>query len=149
MKPAIIIDLDGTLSDSSKRIHHVSGAKKNFEAFYAAAKYDEPNNWCRWIVDKLCDHVTIIFMTGRPMRYRAETRQWIMEYTRLKDPHSYELLMREDEDHTKDSEMKEDLYRQYVAKYFNVLFAIDDRTRVVEMWRKLGIPCLQCAEGNF
>ena len=31
----------------------------------------------------------------------------------------------------------------------NVLFILDDRNGVVEMWRSLGLKCLQVAEGNF
>ena len=27
--------------------------------------------------------------------------------------------------------------------------AVDDRSQVVEMWRKNGIICLQCDEGRF
>jgi hypothetical protein len=31
----------------------------------------------------------------------------------------------------------------------NILYAVDDRQRVVDMWRSNGITCLQVAEGNF
>jgi hypothetical protein len=30
-----------------------------------------------------------------------------------------------------------------------VLFVVEDRNRVVEMWRKEGLVCLQCAPGEF
>jgi DNA transposition AAA+ family ATPase len=32
---------------------------------------------------------------------------------------------------------------------YNVRFAIDDRDRVVDAWRDLGLVCLQCAPGDF
>jgi hypothetical protein len=30
-----------------------------------------------------------------------------------------------------------------------VLFIVEDRTSVVEMWRAQGFVCLQCAPGDF
>jgi hypothetical protein len=30
-----------------------------------------------------------------------------------------------------------------------VLFVVEDRNRVVEMWREEGLVCLQCAPGEF
>jgi hypothetical protein len=32
---------------------------------------------------------------------------------------------------------------------YNPTLVFDDRSRVVEMWRKNGIKCFQVAEGNF
>ena len=32
---------------------------------------------------------------------------------------------------------------------YNVKFVLDDRNRVVEMWRSLGLTCLQVADGDF
>jgi hypothetical protein len=29
------------------------------------------------------------------------------------------------------------------------MYAVDDRQRVVDMWRSNGLTCLQVAEGNF
>lgn len=31
----------------------------------------------------------------------------------------------------------------------NILFVIDDRDSVVEMWRRNGLTVLQCAKGDF
>jgi hypothetical protein len=30
-----------------------------------------------------------------------------------------------------------------------ILFVVEDRNRVVEMWRSEGLVCLQCAPGEF
>jgi hypothetical protein len=30
-----------------------------------------------------------------------------------------------------------------------ILFVVDDRRRIVEMWRSEGLVCLQCAPGEF
>jgi hypothetical protein len=31
----------------------------------------------------------------------------------------------------------------------NIFMVVDDRQKVVDMWRSLGLTCLQVAEGNF
>jgi hypothetical protein len=36
-----------------------------------------------------------------------------------------------------------------VRDNFDVQFVLDDRDQVVEMWRAMGLTCLQVAPGNF
>lgn len=57
--------------------------------------------------------------------------------------------MRKDGDFRKDSIVKEEIYREWIEPFHEVLFCIDDRKQVVDMWRSIGLTCLQCAEGNF
>ena len=55
------------------------------------------------------------------------------------------LMMRPKDDKRADTETKTEIYTNEVAPFYNVLFAIDDRKPVVDMWRGMGIPCLDCA----
>jgi hypothetical protein len=57
--------------------------------------------------------------------------------------------MRPSNDSRKDEVVKEELYRTHIEKRFNVRFVLDDRDRVVKLWRRLGLPCLQVADGGF
>jgi hypothetical protein len=57
--------------------------------------------------------------------------------------------MRAEGDTRKDSIIKEEIYRAEIENKYNVLFVLDDRNQVVELWRRLGLTCLQVAEGNF
>lgn len=61
-----------------------------------------------------------------------------------------DLLMRDKaREFMPDHELKKEiLYRDIIPRY-NVIGAIDDRNRVVEMWRQEGIFCMQVADGNF
>jgi len=52
VRKAIIVDLDGTLSDSSHRQHFMTGKKKDWKGFYSALEQDPPNKWCV----ELCDN---------------------------------------------------------------------------------------------
>lgn len=57
--------------------------------------------------------------------------------------------MRPEGDIRKDSIVKRELFEKYVRPYYNIEFVLDDRNQVVEMWRSLGLKCLQVAEGDF
>ena len=87
----------------------------------------------------------IYFVTGRGENYRKMTVDWLIQYNVFYD----ELHMRKNQDFREDSEVKEEIYINEIEKIAQVLFVVDDRKSVVERWRKLGLTCLQCAEGDF
>jgi hypothetical protein len=58
-------------------------------------------------------------------------------------------LPRKSGDNRKDSVVKEEIFNEHIKPNFIVEFVLDDRNQVVEMWRKLGLTCLQVADGNF
>ena len=45
--------------------------------------------------------------------------------------------------------IKKEIYRHLIKPYYDVLFAIDDRQQVVDLWRDEGLVCLQCAKGDY
>ena len=49
--------------------------------------------------------------------------------------------MRYVQDQSPDTEVKAKIYDRYIKPYFDVLFTIDDRPKVVEMWRQKGLVC--------
>ena len=110
----------------------------------------------------------IIFCTGRMEQYREVTRNFLLDDCSFEESYhtsthkcsreSIErhidtfLMMRPDERrHDPDSEIKQDMLNEILKTVDkrNILFAVDDRKRVVDMWRANGITCLQVAEGNF
>lgn len=145
-KPAIIVDLDGTLCDVDHRVHHVSGAKKDWIQFNELLVHDKLNHWCFELIEAMSARgYSIIFITGRSEGYRDLTEAWLKKHNV-----SFNLLfMRGVLDHREDADVKEDIYKLVVDKNYRVLFVVDDRKSVVERWRKLELICLQCAPGNF
>lgn len=59
------------------------------------------------------------------------------------------LLMRGQGDMRPDHAVKHELFNAHIRDAYDVLLALDDRDRVVALWRSLGIVCLQVDEGNF
>ena len=52
--------------------------------------------------------------------------------------------------YTADEELKKSWLLKYYPDYKNKIFCVlDDRDRVVKMWRDLGLTCFQVAQGNF
>jgi hypothetical protein len=56
--------------------------------------------------------------------------------------------MRKDGDFRADYIVKQEILDAHIPKD-RVLFVLDDRQQVVDMWRRNGLMCFQVAEGNF
>jgi phosphoglycolate phosphatase-like HAD superfamily hydrolase len=139
-----IFDIDGTLADVSERVHHVRGKRKNWDAFFQGMAQDKA---IRSIV-RLCNllhdaGVRIVLCSGRGEEHRKETVRWLAR----EGVRYHELRLRRTGDRRSDTiakrEMLEGLDRS------QILFVVEDRSRVVEMWRREGLVCLQCAPGEF
>lgn len=57
--------------------------------------------------------------------------------------------MRSDGDDRRDDIVKKELYDNHIKGKYNVKYVFDDRSRVIDMWRKEGLRCLQVQAGNF
>lgn len=144
---AIIIDLDGTLCDVSHRTHFVKTTPPNWPAFFDACRDDTPNGAVVALYDMARDagH-TILYVSGRPETHRAQTVAWLE--THGVDVYAA-LLMRPEGDYRQDAIVKRELFDQHIAGKYAILFTVDDRKQVVQMWRDMGLVCFQVAEGDF
>lgn len=140
MKKAIIVDIDGTLAKMNGR---------------------SPFDWDRVGEDKVNEPVLdivnamnykyhgdlhIIIFSGRDGVCRPETHTWLV----LNKIPFDDLFMRPEGNNEKDAIIKRRLFEAHVAGKYDVLFVLDDRNQVVDMWRKdLGLTCLQVDYGDF
>lgn len=161
-KPSVVLcDLDGTLCNIDHRLHFVRGeGKKDWKNFMYNIPGDSVNEWCRTILSLLFNDYAgphqgsqVVYCSGRGSEYRGQTKEWLNEnnlliYCNDHDGNTH-LYMRERGDHRTDYIVKEIILDFEILTRFTPLFAIDDRTQVVQMWRRRGITCLQCAEGDF
>lgn len=147
VEPAVIVDLDGTLCNIDHRLHHVrTEGKKNWPAFFAGIPDDRVNHWCRELVSVMGMTYNIVFCSGRGEEYIDTTVDWLEDKL---DHNDWYLYMRPRGDFRDDKLIKEILLDFEILPRFKPLFAVDDRQRVVDMWRRRGITCLQCAPGDF
>lgn len=146
----IVCDLDGTLANVEHRRHHVrkeKPEKPNWKAFFEGMIDDPVNEWCRSILSNMNDTYRIVYATGRPADYEEYTEMWLRE-NRLRYAGS-ELFMRLAGDHRSDDQVKEIILEFEIKTRWDVLFVLDDRQQVVDMWRKHGYTVLQCDYGDF
>ena len=131
LKTIIICDLDGTLCDNSHRNPYNASTCEN-------DLLNKP-------VFDVIQGKDVIFVSGRHEKYRPQTEKFLNKHN-IK---YITLLMRKDDDNRKDNIIKQEIYETHIKDKYNVLFILDDRQRVVDMWRKNGLTCFQVAEGNF
>lgn len=152
---AVVCDLDGTMADVEHRRKFVrpddmpEGKKfrPNWEKFFEEMVNDPVNEWCREAVSLMSERYPIVYATGRPGDYRSHTEMWLEEKG-LKFP-GCKLFTRLEGDCRKDSIVKEIILEFEIKTRYNILFVLDDRKQVVDMWRSHGYTVLQCDEGNF
>lgn len=143
---AIICDLDGTLCDIDHRLNFVRGeGKKDWKGFFDGIPGDKINEWCENILNKFNDHYEIVLCSGRPDSHKKQTESWLKEHGLDYD----DLFMRSRDDFRPDDIVKEQILDFEILTRYKPYFIIDDRAKVVEMWRRRGFVCLQCAPGEF
>jgi hypothetical protein len=69
----------------------------------------------------------------------------------MAQPHrAMRLYMRPAKDNRRDDRIKAEIYKRDIKpRHGEVAYVVDDRNKVVRMWRSLGLTVLQCAEGDF
>jgi predicted kinase len=133
---AILVDVDGTLARMNGR--------GPFD--WLRVEEDEPVDTVIDIVDNECSSGTkIIVMSGRDGICQPHTERWLDKHGIFHDA----LFMRAAGDMRKDSIVKLELFNKHIRHNYRVKYVLDDRDQVVDMWRSLGLTCLQVAPGDF
>jgi hypothetical protein len=87
----------------------------------------------------------VIIVSGRDDTFKDITLKWLTDNGVFVN----EIHMRQAGDKREDSIIKQELFEAHIKDKYNVVFVLDDRNRVVDMWRRNGLKCLQVAEGDF
>ena len=135
LKPAVVCDIDGTLA--------IKGDRSPYD--WKNVGVDAVNQDVAGLFGMLGSGITKIIISGRDGSCRAETEKWLDDNCISYDV----LLMRTTNDNRKDSVIKRELYEANIKDKYNVLFCLDDRDSVVELWRSLGLTCMQVNWGDF
>lgn len=139
---AIIVDIDATLSfNTSGRPFYGKGCAEGIEK-------DIPNTpVCNLVNAMFSDMYKVIIVTGREGTKEIidATEKWLSDNEIAYD----EIYFREEGDYTKGDECKKRIFEQNIKNKYNVQFVIDDSQKCVDMYRELGLICLQPNDGTF
>ena len=145
-RDAVIFDIDGTLADNTHRLHFLTDEeKKDWKSFHAHLHLDTVHTHVAILYDALLNaEMEIILVSGRGEEYRKETEEWL----RIHDFRDhFALFMRPFNNRNEDSLIKADIYERYIKPHFNVHFVVDDRPRVLRMWREKGLRTFDVGNG--
>lgn len=148
---AYIFDIDGTLADCSQRLHFIQQEKRDWDNFYNAMVNDKPIPDVQGVLFRLSDSgAKILFVTGRPEKYRKQTVEWLKRFTviNLDDIDKF-LYMRKDGDHREDYIVKREIYENMIKDNFYIYGVFEDREQCVNMWRDKGLTCFQVSNGKY
>lgn len=144
----IVVDLDGTLTDCSHRVHLAQAGQ--WEDFNAACREDKirPEVLAAFHSAQQCKYNTMI-LSGRDRKYLKLTMDWLREHSIAPDI----LLMRDSGDFRSDHEVKISLLESFFGSKTGVLnavlFCLDDREKVVEALRDYGLMVWQVRQGDY
>jgi len=146
----IIIDLDGTLADLTHRRHLVATKPKNWKAFFALASKDTCIEPIAMIARGFAMGNRVIICSGRPDDLREVTEAWLSKHVweEARWLNHSGLYMRKTGDYRPDDIVKRELYDEILRDGFRPVLAIDDRMRVIEMWKSLGLLVLAVNGGD-
>lgn len=141
----ILCDIDGTIANDDHRVHLIRNrVDPLWHLYHEASIHDPPFQEVVDLINYLGREHSIAFLTGRPEQYREITQDWLNSQMEFLSP--YELYMRP----TGSQDRAHNIKRQIIEKYFQPLhkiwLALDDHKPIVDMYRSLGILCLQPKE---
>jgi len=147
-KKCILVDVDGTLA----KMKRGPGERSPFD--WHRVGEDLPNmpviNLVKIIYHTRIErfdwvNLAVIILTGRDGVALQDTKDWLKKYKVMYD----EIYIRPEGNNQKDSIIKHDIYVNHILPNYEVEFVLDDRDQVVNLWRSIGLTCLQVDYGNF
>jgi predicted kinase len=169
---AVLVDIDGTLADGTHRQQYVSTVcrhcqgcakyealggeprvclfclgtgtqKKDWKSYHDKAHLDLPVKavieWTRMLYDH--DYYVCI-VSGRGLEGADTTVDWLTKH----NVQYHRIFMRNAGDNREDSIIKKEILDK-ITPNIDVAFAVDDRPRVIRMWRENGVTVYDVGKG--
>tara|TARA_Y100000310_G_scaffold344309_1_gene456336 strand:+ start:897 stop:1361 length:465 start_codon:yes stop_codon:yes gene_type:complete len=149
----VIFDLDGTLADieDRRKLSLKENGKLDWDKFFDPDNIhcDKPNHSVIKMAQILDEsgHKIVIF-SGRSKGTRLSTLQWLSKHN---VPFHILRMRPTNKLYIADDQLKQDWLDEIFPGEHkeNIVAVFDDRNKVVDMWRKNGLPCFQVAPGDF
>ena len=141
MKNIILCDIDGTVANNDHRQHFLEG-KKDWDGFFSELSNDLPIHPVISLVkNEKANGKEVIFLTGRPERYRYSTTLWLKNYFDFE----FRLLMRKDNDQSNKVIVKDRIFQENFI-HEEIYLVIDNDQKLLELWRKKNLKTLDANE---
>jgi len=143
--PAIVVDIDGVLSDAATRQHYLEAPRRDWQAFFEACGDDPVIEEIRVLLDLLEPRIRVVLLTARPARVHHLTAAWLGRYQIRWDL----LIMRPWGDYELSKDFKQSSVWDLRDYGFDLRLGIEDDRRNVEMLRAEGVPCIYFHSGYY
>lgn len=150
-----VFDLDGTLANTFQRTYsHLACPERGYphmrrdmdwDAYFDECQRDTPYTHTIEVLKALHSYGHAVrIWTARCEAVRSKTYQWLV-YHGVPPVIAKTMRMRPEGNRVDDFILKQG----WMADMGRPDLVFEDRERVVKMWRSLGIPCFQVADGKF
>ncbi len=141
----VVFDLDGVLSDAASRQHFLAGGRRDWDAFFEAVGDDLLIGEVARLLELLSSDLTIVLLTGRPLRVQPQTLTWLERYKLRWDL----LVMRPYGEYSEARAFKRRSVGELREFGMRLELALEDDRRNLEMFRAEGVPCLYVHSGYY
>lgn len=139
LNKAVIVDIDGTIAN-----HICVRSPYEWSKVYSDTPIETVVNIVRLLKSSGWN---VVIMSGRDGVCENDTRLWLQNVAQIDYDGFY---MRAPNDQRSDVIVKYELYQRAINDGFtSIRLCIDDRNRVCNLWRSLGLEVLQCGDHNI
>jgi predicted 3-demethylubiquinone-9 3-methyltransferase (glyoxalase superfamily) len=142
---AVVFDMDGVLSDATRRQHYIEYPFPDWESFFHACGDDELIDEVARLLDVIDEQHRIVLLTARPIRVQPQTLAWLDRYGLRWDV----LIMREFGDYMAARVFKQRTVRELRDRGFDLRLSFEDDPRNVAMFHSQGVPCIYIHSGYY
>ncbi len=141
--PAVIVDVDGVISDASSR-QHLAKARR-WDEFFAGCPDDPPLEATVALVSSLAADLTVVLLTARPWHLLNDTLAWLKIHEVRWDL----LILRPPNSGGSSRSYKATEVDNLRRHGFDLLYALEDDPRNVEMYTEANVPCVYVYSGYY
>ena len=141
--PAVIVDVDGVISDGSGRQHLAKARRWN--EFFDGCPDDPPLEATVALVNSLAPEITVVLLTARPWRLLDATVAWLKIHQVRWDL----LILRPPEGSGSSTSYKATEVDNLRHHGFELVCALEDDPRNVKMYAEARIPCVYIYSGYY
>lgn len=135
-RPAVLVDLDGTLLDLDGIRDWAKGSRTDYDEFHRLALDAPPIKEVLLEIQGRSEESDILIGTARSIQYVTQTTRWL----HLNDAPYECLWMRPLGDLQTDVQLKAEILSKIQEQGWDVTLAYDDNPDVLQLWRDSGIP---------